>query len=264
VVAVKILYPNIQKIIALDLRVLGWVMHVYRWFVPMAHLERVIEQLRDLLARETNLQHEARCLERLAANFTNQPDILFPKVYWELTTPEILVMTFMEGIKISHVAELRAAGIDPEAVAKRLVEAFYQQLFVDGVFHADPHPGNFLVQEGPKLVFLDFGAVSEVRPNLVAGMLDILQGMFAKNDDLVLRGIETMGFVAPDGNRKLLERTVRHYFQTLLNLRIEDYGHIKREDMRRLTDPGVGKGELRDLMRAFEYPRGGSSSSGAW
>jgi predicted unusual protein kinase regulating ubiquinone biosynthesis (AarF/ABC1/UbiB family) len=256
VVAVKILYPNIQKVIALDLRVLGWVIEVYSWFMPMSHLERVIEQLRDLLGRETNLEHEARCLERIANNFKGQDDVLFPKVYWELTTREILVMTFMEGIKISHVDELNAAGIDPEAVAKRLVETFYKQLFVDGFFHADPHPGNFLVQRGPKLVVLDFGAVSEVRPNLVDGMLDILKGMFAKDDKLVWQGIETMGFVSADGNRALLERTVKQYFQKLLQIQIDDYSRIKSDTVKKLADPGIEKGELRELMRAFEYPEG--------
>ncbi len=255
-VAVKILYPNIAKIIRLDLRVLRWAMRVYSWFVPMARLERVIEQLQDLLERETNLEHEAKCLERIARNFKGQDDILFPKVYWELTTRNILVMSFMEGIKISHTNELRAAGIDPDQVARRLTESFYQQLFLDGFFHADPHPGNFLVQPGPKLVVLDFGAVSEVRWNLVDGMLDILRGMFAKDDRLVIKGIETMGFLAADGNRELLERTVRQYFQKLLLVQIDDFGKIKGETVKRLADPGVEKHELRELMRSVEYPDG--------
>src|SRR5262249_38761700 len=94
-VAVKVLYPNVQTVIRVDLRVLRWAMRVYRWFMPVRAIERVIDQLEDLLARETDYIHEAKCLERMAANFAGDPDILFPAVFWELTTKEVLVMSFM-------------------------------------------------------------------------------------------------------------------------------------------------------------------------
>lgn len=258
-VAVKVLYPNIATIIRVDLRVFGWAMKVYGWFVPMSGLERVAEQLRDLLDRETNLRHEARCLERMATNFADDPDVLFPRVFHELSTERVLVMTFMEGIKISRREELEAAGIDPYAVARKLVETFYKQLFLDRFFHADPHPGNFLVQKGPRgprIVVLDFGAATEARDELITGMLDILRGLFARDDALVLRGIETMGFVAKGGDRALLERTVRGYFQKLLSLDIQDFGRIDPDVAARLADPGLRREELRELMKSVEYPEG--------
>jgi predicted unusual protein kinase regulating ubiquinone biosynthesis (AarF/ABC1/UbiB family) len=258
-VAVKILYPDVQTVIRVDLRVLRWAVRVYQWFVPVRAISRVIDQLEDLLARETDYVHEAKCLERMAKSFAEDPDILFPAVVWELTTKEVLVMTFMPGIKISRREELVAAGIEPDAVARKLVEAFYKQLFLDGFFHADPHPGNFLVQKGengPRLVMLDFGAASETHPNLIAGMLDILRGLFGRDDALVIRGIETMGFVAPDGDRTLLDRTIRMYFQKLLDLNIQDFGRIKPEVAMQLADPGVKHDELRGLMKSIEYPEG--------
>jgi predicted unusual protein kinase regulating ubiquinone biosynthesis (AarF/ABC1/UbiB family) len=255
-VAVKILYPNIDAVIKVDLRVLRWGMRLYSWFVPMRALERIIDQLQDLLARETNYEHEARCCERMAVNFTGEPDILFPRIHWPLTCRQVLTMSFMDGIKISRKEELTAQGIDPYAVAERLVKAFYKQLFHDGFFHADPHPGNFLVQPGPKIVILDFGAASETRPNLIEGMLEVLKGLFGRDDAQVIRGIETMGFAAVDGDRELLHRTVRAYFQKLLNLNIQDFGRIKPEVARELADPGLKRDELRDLMKSVEYPEG--------
>jgi predicted unusual protein kinase regulating ubiquinone biosynthesis (AarF/ABC1/UbiB family) len=255
-VAVKLLYPNIATVIRVDLRVMRWAMKVYAWFVPVRALERVIDQLRDLLDRETNYVHEGKCIERMAKNFADDPDVLFPTVTWELTTDRVLTMRFMHGIKISKKAELEAAGIDPYVIAKKLVEVFYKQLFFDGFFHADPHPGNFLVAPGPKLVILDFGAASETRANLIDGMLDILRGTFARDDALVIKGIETMGFVAADGDRELMHKTIRVYFQRLLALDIKDLSRIKPEVAMEFADPKMSRDDVRDLMKSVEYPDG--------
>jgi predicted unusual protein kinase regulating ubiquinone biosynthesis (AarF/ABC1/UbiB family) len=255
IVAVKVLYPNVKDIIAVDLRVLEIAVRVYKLFMPMGGLEKVVDQLRDLLARETNFLHEARCLERLAANLKGEPDVLFPTVHWGLTSSTVLVMSFMEGVKISRKDELAKMGVDPEQIARRLVELFYKQLFIDRLFHADPHPGNFLVQQNGKLVFLDFGAVSEVHDALLDGAFKVLQGMFMRNDQLVMQGIDQMGFVSKSGDRALLERTVKQYFEKLLKLNIQDFGRIRPEQLAEL-DPGLERDELRELMKSVEYPDG--------
>lgn len=255
VVAVKVLYPNVKDIIAVDLRVLEIAVRVYKWFMPMGGLERVVDQLRDLLSRETNFLHEAKCMERLAGNLRGEPDVLFPQVHWGLTSSTVLVMSFMEGVKISRKDELARMGVDPEHIARRLVELFYKQLFIDRLFHADPHPGNFLVQQNGKLVFLDFGAVSEVHDALLDGAFKVLQGMFLRNDQLVMQGIDQMGFVSKSGDRALLERTVKTYFEKLLKLNIQDFGRIKPEQLAEL-DPGLERDELRELMKSVEYPDG--------
>jgi predicted unusual protein kinase regulating ubiquinone biosynthesis (AarF/ABC1/UbiB family) len=260
IVAVKILYPNVTEIIAIDLRVLAVAVRVLRFWFPMKLLETVRVQLKDLLARETDFRHEARCMTRMAKNFHGHADILFPEVRPELSSEHVLTMTFMEGVKISRRSEIEAMGLDPYAVGRLLVEAFYKQLFLDGFFHADPHPGNFLVRRGEKgqaqIVVLDFGAATDCPQNLIDGMIDILKGLFAKNDDLVVRGIHTMGFVSADGNRELLERTVRIYFQKLLQLDIQDFGKIKPEAVASFADPGLKRDELRDLMKSVAYPDG--------
>ena len=258
-VAVKLLYPNIATVIKVDLRCMRWAMKIYAWFVPMRALERVIDQLRDLLDRETNYVHEAKCIERMAKNFEDDPDVLFPTVTWELTTARVLTMRFMPGTKISRREALEAEGIDPYAVGKKLVEVFYKQLFFDGFFHADPHPGNFLVQAGPKgprIVILDFGAASETKPNLIDGMLEILQGTVSRDDALVIRGIETMGFIAIGGDRELMHKTIRLYFQKLLALEIKDFGRIEPRVARELADTGMNRDDLRELMKSVEYPEG--------
>jgi ubiquinone biosynthesis protein len=258
--AVKILYPNVATVIRVDLTVLGWALGVYKVFVPVQQIERVHAQLADMLARETDLSHEANCIVRMAKNFEGDPDVLFPTVVPEWTSSSVLTMSFMDGVKITKKGSLDKLGLDPYAVATKLTQVFYKQLFVDRFFHADPHPGNFFVQRGPngqvRLVILDLGSASDVADNLADGMIDILRGMMTRTDDLVVRGIETMGFVAEGGDRELLERTTRKYFEKLLNLNITDFGKISPNVVEKLSDPEMRREELRELMKSISYPEG--------
>jgi predicted unusual protein kinase regulating ubiquinone biosynthesis (AarF/ABC1/UbiB family) len=261
-VAVKVLYPGIRDVIRTDMKVVRLALAVYRRFVPVQNLESVHHALVDLLRRETDYLHEAACMERMAENFRAEPDILFPEVVHELTTREVLTMTFMEGFKITDFAQMDAAGIDRRVVATRLVQSFYKQLFVDRLFHADPHPGNFLVQPSddpkqPRIVVLDFGAICEVSVEVVDGMVDVLRSFFEQDESLVLRGVERIGFVAPNGDRALLERTTKKYFEKLLQIEARTAGALMRanqKELEALADPEIERRELRRLMESVRYP----------
>jgi predicted unusual protein kinase regulating ubiquinone biosynthesis (AarF/ABC1/UbiB family) len=263
-VAVKVLYPGIRDIVRIDLRVIKLMVRVYKWFVPVQNIEAVHESLVDLLRRETDYIHEADCMRRMAANFEDDDHILFPEVIDAVTTTDVLTMTFMEGIKITRLDEIRDRGVNLHKLGEQLVKSFYKQVFLHRFFHADPHPGNFLVQpiegtDDANLVVLDFGAISEVDENTVFGMIDVLRGFFEQNDELVLRGIEDIGFVAEGGDRQLLEKTVKTYFQKLLKL--DSYApstfmNRSSKELEALADPEVARRELRVLMRSVHYPDG--------
>ena len=258
--AVKILYPNVVTIINVDLRVLGWALRVYRNFVPLQQIERVHEQLSDMLSRESDLANEARCITRMARNFAGDPDVVFPTVYPEWSSSTVMTMSFMDGVKISNKGALAELALDPYDVATKLTKVFYKQLFVDRFFHADPHPGNFFVQRGPngqvRIVVLDLGSATELSDNLADGMFDILSGLMTRKDDLVVRGIDTMGFMAEGGDRALLERTVRRYFEKLLSINIKDFGKIDPAVAQQLADPSMKRDDLRELMKSVAYPEG--------
>jgi ubiquinone biosynthesis protein len=155
---------------------------------------------------------------------------------------------------------LKTLDLDPYDVATKLTKVFYKQLFIDRFFHADPHPGNFFVQKGPegqaRIVVLDLGSATELRGNLADGMFDILQGLMTRKDDLVVKGIDEMGFIAADGDRELLERTTRKYFEKLLNLNISDFSKLDPHIADQLADPEMKREELRELMRSIAYPEG--------
>ena len=263
-VAVKILYPGIRELVQADLVVVRWVLRAYQRFLPVGNFEIVHSSLVDLLRRETDYVHEAACMRRFADNFKERPDVLCPEVFAELSSGEVLTMSFMDGVKISHVATLAQQGISAQAVAQRLLECFFEQLFVHRFFHADPHPGNFLVQRGPsaeqpRLVVLDFGAVSEAPQELIEGLIDVLVAFFGKDGAALLRGFSRMGFIAHDTDRALLEQTVLMYFERLLSVKNRTPGAIMRArggELRKLIDPNLELRRVRELARAFSYPEG--------
>jgi predicted unusual protein kinase regulating ubiquinone biosynthesis (AarF/ABC1/UbiB family) len=262
-VAVKVLYPRIRDVIRVDMRALGIIVRVLKRWLPLQGLEVVHRSLVDLLRRETDYVHEAACMERMAKNFAGEADILFPTVIHDWSNADILTMSFMEGVKITRFDEIDRLGIDRHQLATRLVQSFYKQLFVDRFFHADPHPGNFLVQRGeggaPRIVVLDFGAISEVPDALVDGALEVLQGVLGGDGPLLLKGFRHMGFVAEGGNEKLLEQTVMTYFKKLLKVKDHSAGALMRADrkaLENLANPEVEREELRELMRSIAYPDG--------
>lgn len=258
--AVKILYPRVATIIKVDLKVLQWAIGVYKTFVPVQQIERVHEQLSDMLARETDLVNEAAMIGRMAKNFAGDSDVVFPTVFPAWSCRTVMTMSFMEGVKISNKNALATLGLDPYDVATKLVKVFYKQLFVDRFFHADPHPGNFFVQRGPegqaRIVVLDLGSATELRPNLADGMFDILSGLMTRNDNLVVKGIHEIGFVAPNGDRELLERKTRRYFEKLLNLNITDFSKLDPAITQKIVSIDIKRDELRELMRSIAYPEG--------
>jgi len=254
--AVKVLYPGIELLIRRDLLVLRSLLPIARRLFPISRVERNLDQLQAMLERETDYAHERANIELMRDIFKNRADVTIPEVEATLTAGGVLSMSFEEGLKITDLAAEREAHIDPEQVARLLVDAYFVMLFEHGVFHADPHPGNFLVREGPELVVLDFGAVEEVPRALADGMKTVVLGALTRNDDQILAGLERMGFVAEGGDRELLKRVGREYLGALGSIRIEDFSKMDRSVVEKLSGYQQTRGRLREIMRSVEYPEG--------
>jgi ubiquinone biosynthesis protein len=259
--AVKVLYPGIRDIVRVDMLIVRMAVRIYKWLVPIDGIENSYHALVDLLRRETDYHHEARCMTRMAKNFEGDADILFPAVLPEFSSNDVLTMTFMEGVKITDFEALDRIGVDRKALATRLVQSFYKQVFVDRFFHADPHPGNFLVQAGeggkPLIVVLDFGAISEANDNLIDGLIEVVQGLFTEDSEKLIDGFLRMGFVAPGANREVLGDITRKYFAKLMKFKDRSPGAFMKADrheLRKEFDPESSVDELRDLMKSVHYP----------
>jgi predicted unusual protein kinase regulating ubiquinone biosynthesis (AarF/ABC1/UbiB family) len=256
IVAVKVRYPGIETLIRRDLRVLRWILPLAERLITVSHLERVLDQVSAMLAREIDYTHERENIERIRRIFAGQSNIVIPQVIDELTNAGVLTMSCEDGTKITDFGVLRDQGIETEPVARLLVESYFTMLLQHRVFHADPHPGNFLVRRGPVLVILDFGAVEEVTDALAEGMKTVVLGSLARDDDQILRGIERMGFVAEGGDRALLGKVGREYLKVLSSMKIEDYSRIDRRAVEKLAGYTYARGRLREIMRSVQYPDG--------
>lgn len=254
--AVKILYPDIERLIRIDLGVLRSLLPVVKLLLPVSRVERVLEQLAAMLQRETDYVHERENIARIRAIFAGRQDVVVPEVVPELTNQGVLSMSFETGVKITDRDALTGMGVEPEAVAKLLVGCYFTMLFQHRVFHADPHPGNFLVRPGPQLVILDYGAVEEVTERLQRGMKRVVLAVMTRNDDEILGGLEEMGFVAEGGDRALLARVGREYLNVLGNVKITDFSKLDREQMEKLSGYDQMRGKLRQVMKSVEYPEG--------
>jgi len=255
-VAVKILYPGIEGLIRRDLAVLRSLLPVIKWVVKVGRVERVLDQLSAMLARETDYRHERANMARIRSIFAGRTDVIVPEVIADLTAGGVLTMSFEAGSKINDLDAQRAQDIDSAAVAKLLVECYFTMLIEHGVFHADPHPGNFLVRPGPELVILDYGAVEELTPALASGMKTVILGALTKNDDQILSGLEQMGFVAEGGDRELLKQVGREYLRVLGSVKIEDFSRLDRHTVEKLSGYEQTSGKLRRVMKSVEYPEG--------
>lgn len=160
-VAVKVQYPGIQEIVENDLHNVRLLLRVLAQFERNLDFTPIIEELSANVPLELDFINEGHNAEIIAGNFKDRADVIVPQIYWEYTTRRVLVMKFMEGVKITDIAGLERIGVDKQAVSQLVTDAYCEQLFLHGMFHADPHPGNLLVQRGPDgapvLVMLDFG-----------------------------------------------------------------------------------------------------------
>jgi ubiquinone biosynthesis protein len=140
-VAVKVLYPGIETLIRRDLAVLRSILPVLTRLAPITRIERVLDQLSAMLARETDYANERKNMERLRAVFADREDVIIPKVVDALTNKGVLTMSFEEGAKITDFETQRAQGIDTEAVAKLLVECYFSMLLEHAAWSQARTPG---------------------------------------------------------------------------------------------------------------------------
>ena len=148
-VVVKVQRPNIEKIIATDLAAIrtvgGWIKR-YPPIRKRANIPGLITEFTRVLYEEIDYLAEGKNAEIFAANFSNDPGVLVPKVIWTHTTKRVLTLEDVRAIKITDYDEITAAGISRSEVAGRLLNTYLKQIFEDGFFHADPHPGNLFVK----------------------------------------------------------------------------------------------------------------------
>ncbi|MEZ4368413.1 MAG: AarF/UbiB family protein [Kofleriaceae bacterium] len=265
-VAVKVQYPGIEQIVTSDLRTLRRIFRIIGRFVPYQGLDDVYREIRAIVLAELDYRTEAESGRRIAAHFEGRTDVAFPEVLDALSTARVLTTRFEPGCKISDGEALRRAGVDRGALARQVVEIYCQQIFTDGVYHADPHPGNLLVRTAPgggppTVVFLDFGAVAEIPPAMRQGIVELIQGALGRDTGRIVRAMKQMGFVARGADERVFERVVEYFhdrFQetiSLDSLNLKDIKFDPQKGLESLADLRKMDISLREVSANFHVPK---------
>ena len=202
--AVKVQYPGIEGLVRADLRNMMFILKVLAWVERDFDFQVVAREVMKYIPMELDFLHEADNARTVRANFAACDDVVVPEIYGEFTTRRVLTMELVDGIKVSDVAALERAGIDKRAVAQKLIDRFCDMILRDGFFHADPHPGNILVQPGPRLVFLDFGLAKDFPANVREGMVRLTFAILIADRNAIIQAFQDLGFRTRDGSPETL------------------------------------------------------------
>lgn len=206
-VALKVQRPGIAEIIETDLVVLQSLVERIETVFPETRLYNPVGMVDDFstqIVKELDFTRDARNAVRMSRNFRNVPGIRFPKIFWEYTTPQLLVMEFIDGVRIDDPEAIAAMGLDPHEIGVRGFGAYMKMIFEDGFFHGDPHPGNLLVTKEGDIVFLDFGIVGILRPEKRQNFTNLLFALVNEDIELLLRSLEGFGIPIEEKDREAL------------------------------------------------------------
>lgn len=257
-VAVKVQYPEIEEIVRADLKILSRIFGLLHFLFPSYGLRPVYEEIAQVVQGELDYLEEGKNLETLKKNFSKENVFLFPDVFWDCSTRRILTLRYMEGTKVSATEELLKDGIDLRQIATRIIHAYCKQIFLDGVYHADPHPGNLLIQKGGQIVLIDFGATAKISERMRKGMARFVEGLIKKDTRLLSGSMREMGFVAHEEGGEPFERLIDYFYERLSDLKIENFKNLnlgQRESLEELLELKKLKISFRDLMNSFHVPR---------
>ncbi len=266
-VVVKVQRPGIEHLIDVDLAA---VRVVARWVGRYPAVRRrmdlvaLLEEFADTLYQELDYLAEARNAEIFAENFADNPFIYIPTPYWTHITRRVLTLEDVTSIKITDLAGIEAAGIDRSAVAQRLFRAYLQQVFYDGFFHADPHPGNLFVHPLARggdngglpgrpfcLVFVDFGMVGHITPTVKAQLRELVIALGTRDPARLVSAYQRLGFLLPEADLTLIERATARVMDRFWGISMGELAQLDYDAVRDLLD------DFRDLLYdlPFQVPQ---------
>ncbi len=260
-VAVKVQRPGIRAIVEVDLEALRWAMGSLQNFAFVrrrANLGALFDEFAGTLRGELDYIAEGRQAEQFAQNFAGDPRVDLPLVYWSLTTLRVLTLERMEGIKINQYAALERAGVSRAAVAEKVFQAYLKQVFEDGFFHADPHPGNLFIRpheaaatgggvRGFDLIFVDFGAVGHITERSRSLMRRMVVATVQRDYAELVRLAKELGFLLPDADNRALIVALETLFDRFWGLNMAELSSIGFDEIEQLSR------QFRDLLYTFPF-----------
>ena len=264
-VVVKVQRPNIEAIINTDLSALKTVGNWLQKYPPLkkrANIPALINEFTRILYEELDYIAEGRNANVFAEQYKSDPQIRIPDVVWSHTTKRVLTLENVWGIKITDYEAISAAGVDRSEVAIQLIDVYLKQIFEDGFFHADPHPGNLFINPIPlmppiskyfgngsnksevfwQLTFVDFGMVGHVPEYMKRGLRDLLIGVGTKDTPRVIKAYQELDILLPGADTEQIEKAGSDIFDLFWGKNMEELSQISTDEVLELTR------EYRDLL----------------
>ena len=262
-VAVKVQHAGIEEIVPLDLRALHRIARLLARVVGVQGIDASLRQFESVIMDELDFEQEARNIEEAAANFEDDKWVGCPKVIHEKSTRRVLTTTFIDGAKVTDLEALDELEVDRSRLAERIVEAYCDMIFSDGVFHADPHPGNIIIRHDGSITFVDFGAVARLTPGMKSAIPRVLLAVLQSDRQALVEGFKEMGFITREGHDETVEKLldflqeqflddVNFDIWNLSDLNVQTVMAAKMESIPQFMKLDVS---FRELTRTFQVPR---------
>ncbi|MGQ9652101.1 MAG: ABC1 kinase family protein [Phycisphaerae bacterium] len=208
-VVVKVKRPGIEDTIRLDMTILRWIGDVAERLVPelsVYHPKMIVDEFEQTMMRELDFVNEAATIARFAESIGEDPNFRVPTVFWEFTGPSVLTLEEMHGVSIQTLLSQPDPAIDRKQLADRLARGFVKQFFETGLFHADPHPGNLLVEPPAAIRLIDFGLTGRIDEEMLGRLVMALMGAVNREPEIVVEVLADMDALGEHTDRVLLRR----------------------------------------------------------
>jgi ubiquinone biosynthesis protein len=224
-VAVKILRPNIERTVRVDVEIMNVIAHLVERNLPELRVFKPVHLVREFdehISRELNFSNERLNMQRFAEDFRHDPTIHVPKVYEELSTRRVITQEYIHGVKVSDLTPENDQGYDRQTIAERGTDLILTQIFLNGFFHADPHPGNILVLRDNVVCFLDFGMMGSLPPFQRDYLCTMMIGIVNRDPRRIMRGILEMSGNEGDVDFRGLESALFSFVQRYVDLPLQE------------------------------------------
>jgi ubiquinone biosynthesis protein len=224
-VAVKVRRPNLKEMIELDAQLMLTIidfLEKHSKTVKEFNIKGVIYQFKRTTLNEADFEIEAQNIKIFQENFKDYPDFYVPKCFEDISSSEILITEFIEGTKISNIQVLKEKGFDLKSLAERLTDAYFKMVFKDGVYHADPHPGNLFVLDDGRICAVDYGMVAFLSKTKKRYFFDYIVAVTTLDINLAIQFYEGFNMFTPYTDFSNFEADLQFFLEKYHNKKLEE------------------------------------------
>jgi ubiquinone biosynthesis protein len=241
-VAVKVQKEGITDKIDLDLRIMKYVANrADKWNADLRkiNLPGIMEEFDRSIHKEIDYNNEFMNMQRIELNFEDNPDIHIPETYSKYCSSKVLTMEFIDGTKLNDVYESTGDEFDKKLLAKNLLDSYLQQLFIDGFFHGDPHPGNIMILENNVLCYLDLGMMGFFDEEFKKNLSELLILFVDQDVDGLINQLMYMDILDYDIDTRTLKRDLNDLFGRYFGVELNRFNGVLEELLNLMQEYGV-------------------------